>query len=107
MDLPAGAGDPELRVFTTFATWCQACRGDLPQFARLKEAFPDGRLGLFAVPVDENDDRAKLEAWVATNHPSHTMLLGLQPAQVAAVKQLLVERLRREALPSTIVANRE
>lgn len=107
IDLPADAGDPPVRVFTTFATWCQACQGDLPQFARLKESFPDGQLGLFAVPIDENDDRSKLEQWVATHHPAYTMLTGLAPEQPAALKRFAAERLRHEALPSTVVAQRD
>ena len=107
VDLPRDAGRSDLRVFVTFATWCQACRGDLPQLARLKQAFPDHRLGIFGVPIDPNDERAKLEEWVATNHPPYTMLLGLPPEQPAAVKRLLSERLRRDALPSTIIANRD
>lgn len=107
IDLPPGAGDPELRLFTTFATWCEACRADLPQFARLKEAFPADRLGLFGVPVDPKDERAKLEEWLATYKPPYTMLIDLPPEQPAAVKRLLMERLRRDALPSTIVTNRK
>lgn len=107
IDLPPGAGDPELRVFTTFATWCEACRGDLPQLGHLRETFAPDRLGLFGVPVDPEDDRAKLDAWLATYHPPYTMLLDLPPEQPVAVKRLLLERLRRDALPSTIVTNRK
>jgi len=106
IDLPKGAGNPALRVFTTFATWCQSCRGDLPQFARLKEAFPDGRVGLFGVPVDDKDERAKVEEWVATYRPPYTMLMGLPPAQPDALKRYLTARLKREALPSTVITDR-
>jgi len=106
IDVPAAAGDPELRVFTTFATWCEACRSDVPQFVRLREAFPDDRLGLFAVPFDEKDGRAQLEEWMTSRQPPYTMLFDLAPEQRTAIKKFLVERLKQEALPSTIVANR-
>ena len=49
----------------------------------------------------------KLEEWVATNRPPYTMLLGLPAEQPAAVKRLLSERLRRAALPSTVIASRD
>jgi len=104
---PADAGDPELRVFTTFASWCAACRSDIPQFQRLRDAFPADRLGLFGVPADEDDDRAKIQEWVTTQRPPYTMLLDLPPSDLAAVKRLLMKRLRREALPSSIVVNRK
>ena len=107
VDVPAGAPGSDLRMFVTFATWCQACRGDLPQIARLKDAYPDHRLGIFGVPIDPNDDRAKLDEWVATQRPPYTMLVGLPPEQPAAVKRLLGERLRRDALPSTVVTRRD
>jgi thiol-disulfide isomerase/thioredoxin len=107
LDLPADAPRSPLRVFVTFATWCQACRGDVPQLARLREAFPDHRVGLFGVPIDPNDERAKVEEWITSNRPPYTMLLGLPPEQLAAVKQLLKDRLRRDALPSSVITNRD
>lgn len=106
IDVPEDAVDPDLRVFTTFASWCQSCRADVRQFQRLREVFPPTRLGLFSVPADEDDDRAKLEEWMTTQRPPYRMLFDLPGAQLAALKRLLVKQLKREALPSTVVTNR-
>jgi thiol-disulfide isomerase/thioredoxin len=107
IDVPEGSADAEVRVFTTFATWCQACRADVPQFVRLREAFPPEKVALFNVPADEDDDRGKIEQWMAEQRPPYAMLLDLPPAQLAAIKRLLSRRLGREALPSTVVTDRK
>ena len=50
------AGKPsDLQLFTTMATWCTACKGEMPQFRRLRAAF--GSAGpvptLVRAPLDE------------------------------------------------------
>jgi len=104
---PTAADAPALRLLTTMATWCTACIGEMPQFRRLRAAFAPRDLGLFAIPVDPKDGRGQLQAWTATHRPSYRLLTGLAPAQVDSVKSLVVDELKFEAVPASIVTDRD
>jgi len=96
-----------LRVFTSLATWCEACREELPQLALLRQQFSREELSLYAVPTDSNDTREKLEAWQAKHSPNYELLIEATPDQIAGFKDTLVAELRRDALPASIVTDAE
>ncbi|MAE96250.1 MAG: hypothetical protein CL910_16480 [Deltaproteobacteria bacterium] len=102
-----GESRAALRLYTTMATWCETCRSELPRIAELREAFGPEELALFAVPVDPDDSRAKLESYLTQHRPAYEMLLEIGPADVAEVKATLLRRLRRDPLPASIVTDRE
>ncbi len=102
-----GAGSAPLVMYVTTATWCDACKASLPRLARLRESIPCADLAIFGVPVDPEDGREKLEAYVAAYRPAYEILLDLLPEQVASVTSLVTEKFLDEVLPSTIVTNGE
>jgi thiol-disulfide isomerase/thioredoxin len=99
------AGPARLRLVTTMATWCATCRGELPQIARLRRAFPPSELELLAVPIDEDDTRSRLEAYEAEHRPAYRLLKDLAPEEVARVKQVVVDELRIDTLPAAILTD--
>ena len=97
----------QLKLVTTMATWCEACKGELPQIKRLRSAFTNTQLEILAVPVDENDDAEKLAKYVQMYLPAYLMLDDLQDEEIATVKQLVLDELRIDALPAAIITNTE
>ncbi len=102
-----GRGNTSARVklVTTMATWCTACKGELPQIKRLRAEFDAEDLEILGVPVDEDDDRADLERYVEKYSPAYQMLLDLNDDQVAAVKKIVIDALRIDALPAAILTD--
>ncbi len=96
---------PRLRMFTTMATWCPACRGELPQIDRLRQSFSQAELGLYGVPVDPRDDKTKLASYVARHRPAYRLLDGLEGQRIAEVKALALAAFPRDVLPTTIVTD--
>jgi len=98
-----GAG-ARVRVFTTMATWCETCKGELPQVALLRKSFGE-ELALVGVPVDEHDDAAKLARYREENAPAYRLLDPLPEPARQAVQQQVLDALRVDALPATIVTD--
>ena len=97
----------QLRLYTTMATWCATCKGELPQFERLRARFDKNKLEIFGIPVDDSDDTKKLKTYVAKYRPAYKMLMDLEAAQVAAIKQLVKDNLKLDGLPATIITDGE
>ena len=105
---PPSSGDVSpaaLRMYVTMATWCVACRRELPLLRQLREAFDKNRLVIFGVPVDPNDTPEKLRAFVDENQPPYQLLIGIEAARVEELSGLIEARLHRETLPATLLAD--
>ena len=105
--LPALAPDG-LVVYTSMATWCQVCRGELPQIARLRESFPGDEVELVAVPIDANDDDAKLSHYLATYSPRYDLRadLGRDPVFRGNFSGVVQAATGLDGLPSSVVTDR-
>src|SRR5262245_2512271 len=99
------AGASALRLYTTMATWCGSCKTELPHLGRLRAAFPAGDLSMFGVPIDTNDTSAAIKAWAATHKPVYDVLTALSPDQVASVKAFVLDQLKVDAVPASIVTD--
>jgi thiol-disulfide isomerase/thioredoxin len=97
----------KLKLVTTMATWCEACKAELPQLKRLRTEFGMDELELLGVPVDENDDSRKLAAYVKIHSPSYDMLDDLDQEEIDIVKQIVLDELRIDALPAAIITDGE
>jgi thiol-disulfide isomerase/thioredoxin len=97
---------PRLRMYTTLATWCEACRKEIPQLHRLRAAFDEGALGMYGVAIDPEDGDAELRGWMAAHRPPYELLSGLGQAERAAVKEVVLAELKQEAVPATILTDR-
>lgn len=105
---PDTPGDEaQLRVYTSMATWCTNCQRELPQVARLRELFSPSELALLAVPTDQNDDRAKLEQYVAKHQPAYEMVFDVSDSERQTFDKIVEEALRNKGLPTSIVTDRE
>jgi peroxiredoxin len=96
---------PRLRLFTTMATWCVACRGEISRLNDLRAAFTAEDLGMYGVPIDPTEGSDKIEAWGAELKPPYRLLAGAPPEQVAALRDLLIDRLKFDAVPATVVTD--
>ena len=43
------------------ATWCAACKRELPQLRSLRTLFDEDQVAMFGVPIDAADDSKKLQ----------------------------------------------
>ncbi len=94
-----------LKMFTTMATWCPACKRELPRLRRLRSRLGPEALEMFGVPVDAGDSREMLEAYLAEQTPVYRLLLDLTSHEVADVKAMISEALYDEPLPSTLITD--
>lgn len=105
--LPALADDG-LVVYTSMATWCSICKGELPTVARLRECFPANELAIVGLPIDPDDDDAKLARYLEANAPRYDMRTDL--ARNAAFRGTFSDILRKatglDGLPSSVVTDR-
>ncbi len=67
LDLPALDGPPvnlgdyrgRVLVLNVWATWCAPCREEMPSLQRLSERFPQARLAVVGMTVDEDRNLAR------------------------------------------------
>lgn len=96
---------PKLVLFTTMATWCVACRTELPQFLHLRSVFKPEELGMFGLPYDDKEGSERLIAWAVANGPPYELLTNLTRDNIASVKMMVLKSLRIDAVPATIVTD--
>jgi thiol-disulfide isomerase/thioredoxin len=99
------ADEAPLRMYTTTATWCLACKKKLPQLAALREAFCPEEIQMLGVPVSDRDDPEKLANYVDRFQPPYEMLAQVSPQQVADFTGFLTQTLHSEVMPSTVITN--
>ncbi len=93
----------KLVLYTTFATWCHACKVELPQLQYLRSAFAPSELAMFGVPYDEKEAPDKLNAWASVYQPPYELLTDLPAAQVVLVQQYVRQSLQLDGIPASIV----
>ncbi|MEO1997828.1 MAG: ASPIC/UnbV domain-containing protein [Planctomycetaceae bacterium] len=100
------AAEPrKLRLYTTMATWCAACKRHLPQLQQLRREVAAESLAMYGIPIDETDDSEKLTSYVERNRPAYELLRDLTTEQRKDVEQLVADALKTDALPSTVVTD--
>jgi len=99
--------DAPLRLLTTMATWCESCKGELPQIERLRATFPPGQVALLGIPIDEDDDIEKLHAYETEHHPAYTLEKSLSAEQIDEIRETVLEDLYLDVLPATIATDAE
>lgn len=94
-----------LRVYTTMATWCAACLGELPVLRRLRATFGPEQLAMYGVPIDPKDSTGQLQAWSDRHQPPYGLLTETNASAMRAVGDLVLEQLGMEAVPATFVTD--
>lgn len=93
-----------LRMYSTMATWCDACKKHLPQQEQLRAAYDLDELAMFGVPIDQNDGPQKLAEYESVYRPAYRLLVGLNLDERDGIQQVLQAN-GPDALPSTIVTD--
>lgn len=99
--------EARLLMFTSVATWCEACRREIPHLRRLRDRFESSELAMFGVPVDPEDTRDKLRDYASARTPPYRLLVDLAPQDSEEFRARVLEMLHYEALPSTFITDRE
>ena len=102
----AKAVEGRIRVSTTTATWCAACRAELPQFAMLREAFLPAELELVGIPADPEDTEDKLNSYLEECKPAYRLDRSLPEEQLSELTALIVDEMGQNGLPATVVTDR-
>lgn len=55
-------------VLSFFATYCEPCKKEMPELARLHKAYGDQGLGIFLVSIDKGKEQAQEVAELAQSH---------------------------------------
>jgi peroxiredoxin len=102
---PAARPEARLRLYTTLATWCPSCRKHLPAVRRLHEDLAAEGVELIAVPIDAEDDEAKLTGYMR-DHQVPSRLAALDGPQREQALGYFQSALGEEPpLPSTVVTD--
>lgn len=96
---------PRLVLHTTMATWCAACRVELPQLAFVRNAFKPEELAMYGLPYDEKERPEQLRAWAATHRPPYQLLTELSAPDIASVKGLVLTNMKMDAVPATFITD--
>ena len=99
-------GDAPLQLFTSMATWCGSCRGEVPWFAETRGRFGADALGLVALPVEVSDGPAELAEWVDELAPAYALRAGLPVHERERLRAWLTDAVGREAVPSSVLVDR-
>jgi thiol-disulfide isomerase/thioredoxin len=96
---------PQLQLYTTMATWCEACKSHLPQIQQLRSKLDSKSIGMYGIPIDESDDTNKLSKYVERYKPAYELLQELTDDQRKEIGQLISDTLKVDALPATVVTD--
>jgi thiol-disulfide isomerase/thioredoxin len=102
---PATNSQARLKVYTTMATWCVACKKHIPQLAYLRSQFDEDVIELIGVPADENDTTEMLTNYSDRWHPPYRLILDLTAEQRSKVSRIITETTKTDAQPSTIITD--
>lgn len=94
-----------LRLLTTMATWCDSCKRELPQIERLRGAFAPEKVALLGIPIDEDDDAEKLDAYDLKYRPAYELEKSLPADQIDEIREVVLEDLHLDVLPATIATD--
>jgi hypothetical protein len=94
-----------LRVYTSMATHCAACRRELPNMAALRASFATDEVAFFGIPHDLSEPRERLEAYVVDNQPGYVLHLDATEAERNAFVSIAMAETRTDLRPSTVVTD--
>ena len=94
------AWDGKVIVLNFWASWCQPCREEIPEFVRMQERFADSELQFVGIAIDDIENIRSFTGEVGFNYPSLV-------ADEAVVE--ISKRMGNIAgvLPFTVVVDRE
>ena len=97
--------EPQIRLYTTMATWCASCKSHLPEIKQLRTTLNKKTLGLFGVPVDSKDDSDRLGEYVKRYQPAYTLLKETTDDQRRQIEEVIEGALETDVLPASVVTD--
>lgn len=97
-----------LNLYTTMATWCLACREEIPEFQQLRQTFDDRELAIYGLPIDRTESQELIERWADQFRPPYDLLTGLPEQEVDKASQVVLSELGIEgdaAVPAAILTD--
>jgi peroxiredoxin len=94
-----------LNLYTTMTSWCAACIREAPHVRFLRSTFPAQHFAMYGVPVDANDTREKLEAFLAEKQPGYELLIDMPREDAEAIRLLAKDKLHLDGTPATIITD--
>lgn len=95
------------RMVTTMATWCEVCKGELPQLEALRAGFRPDELAMLGAPIDVNDDPVKLAQYQDQFDPAYELLAELPADKREQIQAVVKDQFGKDTLPATLVLNAE
>jgi thiol-disulfide isomerase/thioredoxin len=89
----------KVMVVNFWASWCEPCRKEIPEFIQLQEKFGDKGLVFIGIAVDQKERAAAFSKNIGINYP---VLVGDMKAMMLAE----AAGNRQGALPFTVVIDR-
>ncbi len=89
----------KVMVVNFWASWCEPCRNEIPEFIELQEKFRDHGLVFIGIAVDQKERAAAFSKEIGINYP---VLVGDMKAMALAE----AAGNRQGALPFTVVIDR-
>lgn len=94
------AGEGKVHFFIFWATWCPACRQELPELEKLRDLYSEEELEIAAVSLDDKKDA--LEKYFADGLPGYPVYLGTPEVgrefKVSSIPHLLVYNKKGEVV---------
>jgi len=103
----AGTPRPKLVLNSTMATWCTACKAEMPQLAYLRSVFKPEELAMYGLPYDEKDRPDQLKAWAAANHTPYVLVADASQHEIASVKAAVLSTLKMDGVPASFITDAE
>ncbi|MEZ5324062.1 MAG: ASPIC/UnbV domain-containing protein [Verrucomicrobiales bacterium] len=97
----------KLRLHVLTATWCVACKKELPHLARLRKHFTTAQLAMTGLPGDAEETAAQLLADAKKHRPAYQLVPQIDESDRTAVNALLQQHLGSIAatLPSFVLTD--
>lgn len=95
----------KLKVYVTMATWCPSCLKHIPDLKVLSESLSANEIELIGLPIDPNDDEAKLKKYVDEHKPAYRLQLQLSPQDRKTISGAMSNITPFDALPATFITD--
>ncbi len=101
----SGQASAKLTLVTSVATWCPACRRQLPQLKLLREQFKTTQLAIVGALIDENDSVEKVQTYLDKYQPPYRLAQPWSRVERESFNGFVNSQLGADVLPATVIVN--
>lgn len=106
-ELPGVAANARIRCHLLTATWCAACKSELPQLRRLRERLPPEQVAFIGIPGDPAETADLLRAEHSRTGAPYALVASLAAPLATRLEELRARHLRGQetTLPAFLVTD--